>query len=162
MIPANLGLLLLLAGAPAARAARAPEPKKPEAAAPPLSSATAIDDEGAKEAQRRAAEAAVKAANQRRLAALARIPQPQAEAAALALAPNGWLGETELDEDKTRVFYRVLVVTRSRQIRSVRVDAANGHILRVENLKLEDEEEEARFKKWSIPPVPEKDREEKD
>jgi len=66
------------------------------------------------------------------LASLARIDVTQATAAALAQVP-GTVLKVELDNDDGNIVYSVEIITSTRKIKDVKVDAGTGDVLHVED-----------------------------
>jgi uncharacterized membrane protein YkoI len=73
-----------------------------------------------------------------RLASLAKIDLAQATAAALAQVPGKVLA-AELDDENGNLVYSVEIITHTREVKDVKIDAGNGTVLHVDT----DDHEEA-------------------
>ena len=76
-----------------------------------------------------------------RLASLAKIDLAQATAAALAQV-HGKVLKAELDDENGNLVYSVEVMTHTREVKDVKVDAGNGTVLHVDADDHDEEDED--------------------
>ena len=89
-----------------------------------------------------------KAAKQAKYMAEAKVTQADAQATAMAQAPNGTVKEAELEKEHGKLIWSFDIATPdSNDITEVNVDAMTGSIVSTEKEKAEDEAKEAKSEK---------------
>src|SRR5215475_5446360 len=87
-------------------------------------------------------------AKQAKLAAEAKVSKEDAQATALAQAPNGTVKDSELEKERGKLIWSFDIATPgTTDITEVNVDAITGKVVAVDKEKAEDEAKEAKGEK---------------